>query len=116
MNIKNNINAIIESINSLDNKEDLVAFHKGMQGIYDAFDKRQREINTACAKALCVGDKVNVFHALENKNIAHGRVTKINRKNVIVLDDLGNRWNVPASMCTNVISDTPMEVEWRGVA
>ena len=116
MNIKNNINEIIKSINSLNNKEDLATFYKGMQGIYDAFDKRQREINTACAKILCVGDKVNIFNPLENNNLAHGTVTKINRKNVIVRDDLGKKWIVPASCCTNVISDTPMEGEWKGVA
>ena len=93
---------IIESIETLNTKEDLVNFHKNMQLIYDAWDSRQNKINSASCKALSVGDAVSVFHPSKNRNIANGVVKKIKRKNVIVEGDNGNLWDVPASLCTKL--------------
>ncbi len=93
---------IIESIETLNTKEDLMNFHKNMKLIYDAWDHRQNKINSASAKALSVGDAVSIFHPSKNKNIANGVIKKINRKNIIVITDDGENWNVPASLCTKL--------------
>ena len=93
---------IIEFIETLNTKEDLVNFHKNMQLIYNAFQQRENKINSALCKVLSVGDAVSIFHPSKNKDIANGVIKKINRKNIIVITDDGENWNVPASLCTKL--------------
>ena len=101
--MENSFENIIKSIKTLNTKDDLVIFYKKMQEIYEAFEERQKKINTLHAQSFCTGDRVIIFDPVKNKNVAQGEVTKVKIKNILVLTDDGITYDVPAALCTDVL-------------
>ena len=89
---------IIESINTLNSKEELLTFYDNMQRIYDAWGLRQRKINTIHAQEFNVGDRVTFEN---NKGITQeGIVKRVKIKNILVLTDRDENWDIPATFLT----------------
>ena len=96
--MENYFDKIVESINALNSREDMDAFYKNFQKVYDAWGVRQRKINTIQAQAFNVGDRVT-FN--DRKGITQeGTVTKVKVKNILVLTDSDVGWDIPASFLT----------------
>ena len=96
--MENYFDKIVESINALNSREDMDAFYKNFQKVYDAWGVRQKKINTLQAQLFNVGDRVT-FN--DRKGITQeGTVTKVKVKNILVLTDSDVGWDIPASFLT----------------
>jgi biotin-(acetyl-CoA carboxylase) ligase len=96
--MENYFEKIIESINALNSREDMDAFHKNFQKVYDAWGVRQKKINTLQAQLFNVGDRVTFK---DRKGITvEGVVEKVKIKNILVLADTDEKWDIPASFLT----------------
>jgi len=74
------------------------AFYKNFQKVYDAWGVRQKKINTIQAQLFNVGDRVTFK---DRKGITvEGVVEKVKVKNILVLADTDERWDIPASFLT----------------
>lgn len=79
----------IEAINRIDSTEEI-------RNLFDAIRLRQTFLGNKTIRKLAVGDTVSY----EGRNgYTKGRVTKINRKYVVVETPNGS-WRVPATMLT----------------
>ena len=79
----------VEAINRIDNPNEI-------RDLFDAIRLRQTFLGNKTIRTLAVGDTVSY----EGRNgYTKGRVTKINRKYVVVETPTG-KWRVPATMLT----------------
>ena len=83
----NLVQTAVNAINSMNDDE--------LEQIVDAIKLRRTYLSRQTTRALATGDSVE-FEARGQK--IYGRVTKINRKTVIVHEAGYGKWKVPASM------------------